>query len=202
MTDDIDREHRRLLDVALMLVEERSLRSFTLREVARGAGVSQAAAHRHFADKAALLTALAEEGFRALTACMLAERRVSTSPAASSAAGAGYLLFAAKNPARYRVMFGRGSDEHRPRCATSAASRESFQVLLEAIVDDQRRGLLRDGDAHELALVAWSIVHGLAALVIDGHVDVVRAGPEANPAAVRSLARRMLRLAFEGMAAR
>jgi AcrR family transcriptional regulator len=202
MTDDIDIERRALLDFALMLVEQRTIRNFTLREVARGAGVSQAAARRHFADKAALLTALAEDGFRALTACMLAEHRASTSPAASSAAGTGYLLFAAKNPARYRVMFGRGADENVPRCATSAAGRESFQVLLEAIVDDQRRGLLRDDDAHELALVAWSIVHGLASLVIDGHVDVVRHGPEANPTAVRSLARRMLRLAFEGMAAR
>ena len=61
---------RALLDGALRLVEDQGAEALTLRAAARRAGVSQAAPYRHFADKQALLAAVAEEGFRALTEAM------------------------------------------------------------------------------------------------------------------------------------
>jgi AcrR family transcriptional regulator len=210
--------HRALLDAALALVEERGIHGFTLREAARRAGVSQAAPYRHFVDKAALLMALAEEGFRALTARMLAEVAAAMVEPGLKAAGLGYLLFAAENPAHYRVMFGPSLDKDAPKCATTPAGRESFQVLLDAVEQGQRARVVRAGDVREIALFAWSIVHGLAALVIDGQVPVVGSGIAPLPPteraprsgsnegqdalALRALAARVLTISFDGLAPR
>jgi AcrR family transcriptional regulator len=191
---------RALLDAALALVEESGMHGFTLREAARRAGVSQAAPYRHYADKAALLTALAEEGFRALSERMSAEVAASPASAAIVAAGTGYLLFAAENPAHYRVMFGPGLAKDAPPCATNVAGRGCFQVLFGAVEQGQRVGAVRAGDTNEIALIAWSVVHGLASLVIDGLLPELRNGADAG--ALRALAARMLGLFFEGLAAR
>src|ERR687890_659997 len=57
-----------LLDASLALIREEGLHGFTLREVARRAGVSHNAPYRHFRDKDSLLAAIAEDGFNRLTA--------------------------------------------------------------------------------------------------------------------------------------
>jgi AcrR family transcriptional regulator len=187
---------RALLDAGLALIEEQGAQAFTLREAARRAGVSQAAPYRHFADKGALLAAIAEEGFRALSARMREEVARAAAPAGTlEPIGMGYLLFAVENPAHYRVMFGPGRDREGLPASAEAAGQESFSLLLDGVREAQRSGAIRSGDATELALFAWAIVHGLALLVIDGCIPV-------ESGAFRVLAAHMLRLSFEGMAAR
>ncbi len=206
---------RALLDAGLALIEEQGAQAFTLREAARRAGVSQAAPYRHFADKDALLGAIAEEGFRGLTASMRAEvAREGTPAGVIEPVGMGYLLFAAQNPAHYRVMFGPRTNQDAIPASTHAAGQESFQVLLDGVDAAQRAGIMRAGDTMELALYAWSVVHGFALLVIDGIVpglrpsdpsdpsDPGRASEMASEIAFRQLAARMLRLTLEGTAAR
>jgi AcrR family transcriptional regulator len=203
---------RALLDAGLALIEEEGAQAFTLREAARRAGVSQAAPYRHFVDKRALLGAIAEEGFRALTARMLAERAQSNAPRGNvEPLGMGYLLFALENPAHYRVMFGPGSRMLEVAPSVNEAGVDSFGVLLDGVSEGQRAGLLRAGDPMELALFAWAIVHGLALLVIDGIVPVGDAvagvDPQnqekqtanVDPLAFRRLAARMLQLSLAGM---
>ena len=53
------------------------------------------------------------------------------------------------------------------------AAAATFRLLVEAIAESQRAGLIRAGDVEELAVSAWSMVHGFSALVIDGQLDVV-----------------------------
>ena len=166
---------RALLDAALVILETEGAAALSLREAARRAGVSHAAPYRHFADKEALLAAVAEESFRALTAAMRA-RMSAHAPGTKAellASGVGYVTFAIENPARYRVIFGPASGLDSPADAASrypelrAAGDACFGVLTSSVAACQKSGALRAGDANELALACWSMVHGLASLLGD-----------------------------------
>jgi AcrR family transcriptional regulator len=163
---------RALVDAALRLVETQGAEALTLRGAARLAGVSQAAPYRHFTDKQALLAAVAEEGFRTMTRAM---RRASAPHAADPlgrfrAQGLAYIEFATAHPAHYRVMFGRAMADKSAYPSLQAASAETFGLLVEALRDCQKAGLVRPGDSEELALCAWSAVHGLSSLAVDGQL--------------------------------
>jgi AcrR family transcriptional regulator len=186
---------RALLDAGLALIEEQGAQAFTLREAARRAGVSQAAPYRHFVDKRALLGAIAEEGFRALADSMRQEMaRAGLPPGLLEPIGMGYLRFAIDNPAHYRVMFGPGSRMLEVGPEVAQSGHDSFQILLDGVSAGQRAGHVRAGDPLELALFAWSVVHGFALLVIDGLAPV-------PTEAFAPLAATMLRLSIEGTGA-
>jgi len=161
-----------LLDSALRLVQNEGVEGLTLRGAAALAGVSQAAPYRHFADKQALLAAVAEEGFRALTAAMRRAGDAQTDEplARFRAFGLAYVAFATRQPSHFRVMFGRAVADHSAHPSLAAAAGEAFDLLLRAIEDCQRAGFARQDDPRRLALSAWSMVHGLSALVVDGRL--------------------------------
>jgi AcrR family transcriptional regulator len=130
--------------------------ALTLREAARRAGVSPAAPYRHFADKQALLAAVAEEGFRTMVDEM---RRASgehaTEPlAALRAVGLAYVGFAIRHPSHFRVMFGREVADRSSHPALGQAAAAAFELLAEGVAGCQRAGLLRAGDARALAVSA------------------------------------------------
>lgn len=86
-----------LLRAAAKILEEEGRDAISLRDLARRAGVSHAAPYRHFADRPALLAALAEEGFALLAA------ELQGKPWRDQAAA--YVRFALANPERFRLMF-------------------------------------------------------------------------------------------------
>lgn len=156
-----------LIDAAVALIEEQGVGALTLREVARRAGVTHAAPYRHFADKSAILAAVAAEGFRALAAG--AEREMARETSARRRflrSGVAYVMFAVQHPAHFRVMFGpdRAAAQDPTRCE---ASGDAFQQLLDCVVACQKDGVIRRGDPMSSALVAWAFVHGLASLLVD-----------------------------------
>ena len=163
---------RALVDAALKLVRRGGTAALTLRAAARLAGVSQAAPYRHFADKQALLASVAEEGFRAMTAAM----RRATSPHEDQpllkfrALGLSYVDFACSHPAHFRVMFGPELADRSTHPSLAEAGAEAFKLLVASIADCQKAGFAREGDPEELAMTAWSTVHGLSALVVNGQL--------------------------------
>ncbi len=163
---------RALLDAALRLVEKEGVEALTLRAVARLAGVSQAAPYRHFTDKQALLAAVAEEGFRAMTDEM--RRAAAAHPddplPRFRALGLAYVRFAWQHPSHFRVMFGRETADRSAQPSLRAAAMETFGLLVSAVRDCQAAGLIRAADPEELAVSAWSMVHGLSALLVDGQL--------------------------------
>ncbi len=181
---------RALLDAALAILREGGPDALTLRGVARAAGVSQTAPYRHFADRAALVAAVAEDGFRRLLARM--RQAVAAPPAPDETERAGlqrlalaYLGFALAHPAEYRVMFGpalggpagaaAAEDASGPLPESYAEARASvFAFLRGGIAHLQERGMVRAGDASAMALSAWALMHGLTMLTLDG--QVARAG--------------------------
>jgi AcrR family transcriptional regulator len=179
---------RALVDAALELVGEQGVAPLTLREVARRAGVSHAAPYHHFADRAALLAAVAEEGFRALTAAMLRARdRAGPDPRRRlQEIGVAYVEFATGHPAHFRVMFSGELAGQQADCpGLDEAGASSYGVLLDAL-----RACVGGEPGPALAAAAWSIVHGLAVLWIDGPLR--REAP--GKAGVAGLAREVTRL--------
>ena len=137
------------------LLEDQGPAGVALREVARRAGVSHNAPYRHFADREALLAALAAEGFEwlggQLSACAQADM------------GEAYVQFALAHPQRFRLMFG-GLVPLAQDPGLAAASGQAYEALLQAF---QGRSDMADPGA--AAAAAWSLVHGLAHLLLDGH---------------------------------
>jgi len=184
-----------LLKASLELIRKSGHGGFTLREVARMAGVSHNAPYRHFRDKEDLLASLAAEGFGLLTAAM-----VNAAAAGSGAmerfrlSGRGYVEFALRYPQHFAVMFDApwpGDPHHQVRLAGERA----FATLLGYVEACQGEGALPAGDARPFALLAWSMVHGVAKLAISGQLpmsdatEVLNFADAATGALARGLAR-------------
>ncbi len=185
---------RALLDAALDLVNEAGPRGLTLRGAARRAEVSPSAPYRHFADREALLAALATEGFDALAEELAAIDRAEPDPVERVLRlGAEYVRFATQHRARYRVMFGDEIPDRRAHPELHEASRRVFGYL-EGAVDDAHRAGSIAGEPREVTLLCWSMVHGLSSLILDGQA---RVGDE--PAAIRALTERLGRLLLDGV---
>jgi AcrR family transcriptional regulator len=145
-----------LLLAAGDLLEEQGLGALSLREAARRAGVSHNAPYRHFADRDALLAALAAEGFRGLGEAMEGKT--------GRERGEAYVRFGLAHPNRFRLMFG-GHVEIARHPELRAAAGRTYDGLVEAF-----RAQPGIADAGLAAAAAWSLTHGLAHLLLDGHL--------------------------------
>jgi AcrR family transcriptional regulator len=181
---------RALTDAALGLVQEKGPKGFTLREVARRAGVSAAAPYRHFADKEELLAAAATQGFGQLyqTLSQTAAQHDDLRTRVLAMAGA-YVRWAVAHPDYYQVMFGSELDKtDKPELLNAGLS--TFDTLLDVIVRCQDVGILPEGDPRDTAGPVWSMLHGIASLAIDGdlrHVGIKDDPPVLAERAVRDL---------------
>lgn len=155
---------RTLLDAAIGLVGEVGPLAFTLREVARRAGVSHNAPYRHFTSREELLGAVAGEGFEQLAVTL--EAAIASGKTAREKlieCGVGYVRFALDWPQHFAVMF----DLPAVVCAEPDRSWEqnrAFALLLECVHGARNTGDLPCEEEQILALTAWSLVHGIAKL--------------------------------------
>jgi AcrR family transcriptional regulator len=166
-----------LLRATLELIETEGIGAVSLRQVARMAGVSPGAPYHHFADRAALLTALSDEGFRLLTDKLTEARTTTTSPReALEAILNAYITFARTEPAYFRLMFRPELKESHKSPAGSEAGETAFAVLenqVEECLTNQRT------DKTTLTIAMWSLVHGYASLWLDGQLNHRTDDPEA-----------------------
>lgn len=193
MIDETKRYHhgdlrRALIETALDMLGEGDGWQFTLRELARRAGVSHTASYKHFPDKAALLAELAQHGFDQLRVALLEGRPQPPATTRDTFLGMSraYLRFGASNPNLYRLMFSadaRASVNARLQ-ERGAAARE---VLVELIAQGQREGWLRNRDIRAQAGATWAQLHGLVVLTIDGLLTPVTMGQATPEAAIEVL---------------
>jgi AcrR family transcriptional regulator len=176
-----------LLAAAEAELAERGMEAFSLRSVAKRAGVSHAAPAHHFGDAQGLLTALAAEGFRQFLAAQNAREAVADKDPASQlvAAGLGYVDFALARPTIFRLMW----QSNRPDFAVpelAHASRAAFQHLV-----DQSMAAGGRSTADEAAV--WAMAHGLADLLAAGRLKGIGSlPPKARDAMVADMMRRAL----------
>jgi AcrR family transcriptional regulator len=179
-----------LLRVGGALLDREGVPGIELRRLAREAGVSHTAPYRHFADKQALLAALAEEGFTLLyaTICAAMEANDATSAAQLLAMAEAYISFALDHPARMRLMFSGIATDEAAYPELYQMAKASFYALTEVIARGQAAGTIRGDDPKIPTLTLWSTMHGLAMLLIDGQIPIKRDDEVAFSAFLRACA--------------
>jgi AcrR family transcriptional regulator len=164
-----------LLDAAVTLIGEVGPRAFTLREVARRAGVSHNAPYRHFDSRDDLLRVVALEGFDRLKEVMQKTLAPGKTPIERlELCGCGYVDFALSWPNHLQVMFDVAPTPHAHNRGNHHVGENAFLVLLNCIQAAQSSGDLPAGDPMPLALTSWSLVHGIAKLAIGGNLHLDR----------------------------
>lgn len=188
-----------LIQAGLQLLTENGPAGLSLRAAAQLAGVSHAAPYRHFADKNALVAAIAEEGFRLLTAAMAARRDALPRDAGVrdrlEALGEGYLAFATGHPAYLAVIFGGVLCDDDVPAGLREAGGEAYATLRNVVAEGVASRELRSEDVEQVTLAAWSLVHGLATLLNNGAVRLPDRGPTQA-----SLTRAIVRMLEDGIA--
>jgi AcrR family transcriptional regulator len=175
----------RLVAAARRLLETQGLEAATLRATARAAGVSHMAPYRHFADKDALLAAVAEQGFRELAQSM---GKAGTDASARLAIGVAYVVFALENPALYRLMFGANLVPRDRFPGLVAAGARAFEKCLTAAGAAAPGPGETPAAAPASAIALWALVHGLANLSLDGLVPLPTDAPAREAAIIAILA--------------
>ena len=176
-----------LLAQAEQTLREHGLGGLSLRELARQAGVSHAAPRRHFADRQALLDALADSGFARLGAQLqaAAENAGEDYEARLRATATAYVRFAINDAALLEVMF---AGKHRDHAAgLHEASDRAFSVILELIEEGQANGLLERGDPERVGIVLFATMQGIAALASAGIIAPEQVDSLATDATARFL---------------
>jgi AcrR family transcriptional regulator len=174
-----------LVEATLKLAEEAGPESVSVREAARRAGVSPGAPFRHFADRTALMTAVAEEAMRRLHA------EIDTALAADAAAeplerlraiGDAYLRWVARNPMHFQIISTRRLIDF-DGSPTLGPDNDRIQDHMDALLREaDARGDLRSKDLARIQLSCKALVYGLARMHIDGHFPSWRvASADAEP---------------------
>lgn len=176
-----------LIQAGLELLAEGGVQELDLRKVARRAGVSHAAPYRHFADKQALIAAINEEGFHRLAEQIRATlREVSDEPFEQLLGVAlAYVRFAQEHPWLMREMYSGLTIEREAFASLHTASKAVYQLYTEVVRRGQERGKIVDGDPAALAGVLWSVLHGLAMLIIENQMRPYADGPEGTERVTR-----------------
>src|SRR5580704_515080 len=139
------------LHAARELLEENGSSELSLRAVARRAGVSPTAPYRHYADRDALLSAVAAMGYRELAEKLAAAHPAPSTPDDLAAVAVAYVHFALEHPAVFRVMFVEPCD---PTSADRVAAVAAISEYVAGIV----RGAFPGGDQDALSTAVWALV--------------------------------------------
>jgi len=183
----MDSTRDRLIDAAAQLLDRGGPAAVTLRDVGKAAGVSHNAPYRHFADKDALLAAVAA-------------RELSRQGANLDRAGEagdvramlqGYVRWARRYPERFRLTFGRWE---RDDAGLGLAAGYARHALIRAVAAAQARGELPRADPERLTSLLLALAHGAADLALAGHLSATGKGaadPEALVADLFAYLRRV-----------
>ena len=176
---------RTLLDASLDLITAEGLEGFSMREVARRAGVSHQAPYHHFPDREAIMAAIVAEGFLRLRDQSLAALEGITDPHARfTAIGRTYVDFALSHPAHFKLMF-RSEHVREDRHDEARACAQGAYDVLEQVAREV--AAVTGHGERELALTAWSMVHGLSTLMLEGKLDKAASSPAARAAAAQGV---------------
>lgn len=174
---------RALLEAGTILARAGGPTAVVLREATRQVGVAPNAAYRHFADRDALLQAvcaaaqaeLAQAIEKEWAACPSTGNAADIARAHLRAVGTGYLRFARAEPGLFRTAFSVHEDLQKATIPEMAGNSglTPFQLLTRALDEMCEAGVLLAERRFGAEFLAWSAVHGLSMLLIDGPLRVL-----------------------------
>lgn len=199
---------RALLDAGVALAREGGPGAIVLREATRRAGVVPNAAYRHFESRQALLEAVRAAALAALARAIEAEIDAAQqlpeprrrARAAFRGVGLGYLRFARQEPGLFRTAFAARPFDVHERAAQDDAARgasgmDPFELLCHALDGLVQAGVLPAAQRQGAEFMAWSAVHGMAMLQLDGPLRGLGEAPS------QALAERLVAMVEQGLLA-
>ncbi len=160
----------KVMSAGLALIEEAGVQALSMREVARRAGVSHQAPYHHFGDKAAILAALAAEGFAEMAAAMRrAAGRETTPQKRVEAIGRAYIRFALARPALFKLMFQSELVAIEAHDKAQSQAMDAFGFLVSLI--EEAAGERSPMQRQALVFAAWSLVHGVSTLILENRLQ-------------------------------
>jgi AcrR family transcriptional regulator len=178
-----------LIEAAIVLVDEGGPENVSLREAAKRTGVSSGAPFRHFPNRTALMTAVAEEAMRRLRTGIvdaLEHSREEDPLLRFRELGYAYLKWAVDNPAYLRVISDRRSIDFDGSESLSKDNALLQQIMLELLEQADARGYLRTSERNSIPLLARALSYGLARMYIDGHLPQWGVKPQGATLAMRA----------------
>ncbi len=151
-----------LLEAGLQALNSAAAEDLSLRQIARDVGVSATAVYRHFPDKAALLSALAQTGIAQMAAWQSEAAAAATPDSAFAATGRAYVRWALAHPALFKLVFGECTSVSQTVFGENAAA-QMLRTYAKDLAGDE-------AGAQRLMIQAWAVVHGLAMLMLDGQL--------------------------------
>ena len=184
---------RAIANAALRLLESEGADAVTMRRVAKAVGVTAMAIYRHYPSRAALLDAIAEEGFAALATSLRKRRMAGSVVERLEKMGDLCLDHALENPRLFEIMFLKPREGARryPSDFKARRSPTATQVA-DLVAEGMRDGTFGEDDAWEIAFEMGALSHGLIALYLGGRVELSRAS-------FRALYRRSFRRYLNGL---
>ncbi len=186
-----------LVDSALKTIRDSGEIEFSLRDLAEKVGVSHAAAYRHFKSKKEILFEIARDGFLGLGQSF--ERILKQDGADIVSLGVAYVSYATTHPDHFRVMFHpdlKIDSEHTDILNSGA---KPFFMLSECVRLNKAAGKFANFSVQDLSIASWAMVHGLATLSANGHLDRL---PNGERVKTKELSRMIAQILLLGLSKR
>jgi AcrR family transcriptional regulator len=166
--------HVELLQTALEMIDKEGLDAITLRDLTQRLGTSRTAVYRHFASKEALILGVIEKGYEHLNLLFtpIFEDRTHSVAVRFEAMGRAYLDFAIEHPNLYRLLFGENFRHEREEICDYKDENQAtgLYALIGLLLEAQEEGIIAPVNPMVQAAMVWASIHGLASLLIDGHL--------------------------------
>lgn len=163
-----------LLETALDIIDTEGLDAITLRDLTQRLGTSRSAVYRHFASKEALILGVIERGYGELDLLFtpIFQDRNHTVAERFETMGKAYLNFAIEHPNLYRLLFGDNFRQEREELCDYKDENQAtgLYALIGLLIEAQEEGIIARENPMVQAATVWASIHGLASLLIDGHL--------------------------------
>lgn len=157
-----------LIQAGLQILSKEGVQGLSLRKVAKQAGVSHTAPYSHFADKQALIAAIAAEGYKKLyEQVSAAAQKYSDNPLSQLTEMAwAYVQFAIDEPDHFKITFSGVVERENDYPEYVEQAKKNFELLVSVVVACQRHGVLMPGDTELVVISLWAGIHGFVHLLL------------------------------------
>jgi AcrR family transcriptional regulator len=163
-----------LIHAGIAILSKEGIQALSLRKVAKQAGVSHTAPYAHFADKQALIAAIAAEGYTKLYEALFAAQNPQDNSLARLLATAhAYLQFALDEPDHFRITFSGVVEAEQDYPEYIEQSKRCFSLVVAVVEDCKLKGLFAGSDTQLVAVSIWSCIHGFVQLLLANQLPSV-----------------------------